>query len=61
MAGLWLWEKKYVFPMPALFVVSVSQTAGHKMAVLRVMFLQLSDIDLNKQDEKSSEKMCIYT
>ena len=50
-----------MFQMPALFVVSVSQTAEHKMAVLRVVFLQLSDTDLNKQDKKSSEKLlCIY-
>ena len=46
---------------PALFMMSQTQTAGHKMAALTVTFLWLSWFDFNKLDLKASGKLlCVH-
>ena len=49
--------------IPSLFITSLIQTAGHKMAALKVVFLRLSNIDffyyfffLPEQDQQICEK-----
>ena len=42
----WFMTYMTLFPhMKALFMMSLTQTAGHKMAALVVMFLRLGNMD----------------
>ena len=42
---------------PAMFMTSLIQTVGHKIMAFLAMVLWLSDISINRQDEKSCEKL----
>ena len=47
--------------MPALFVMSLTQAAWHKMAAQRLCLCNFLMSIFNKQDEKSREKLlCVF-
>ena len=50
-----------LFHVPALFLMSLIQTAGLKMAALIVIFHHFQTSTSNKKDEKSSKKLlCLF-